>query len=289
MLSLVISHTCALLATLLQQWARICLKVTTKSCYSLHKQARIRAFLAEGTEKPLLPWTVEALPALLHISLFLFFAGLVVFLWNVDLTIFKLALSWVGICTALYGCITFMPIFRHDSPYSTRLLLPVWHIVTEIRFLAFRALRRLTFLTYFITETYLRFSTLARRSFKSLKQGTQKMFEETALNSPSETDAPAFLWTFDCLDDDHKLERFFVGLPGFRSSKVVKDPLPSLTEEGKQKLFEALIELLDHTISSELLPELVKSRRAMMCKKAIKHAHVPFRVIHRFIFQIWRV
>ena len=178
-----------------------------------------------------------------------------------------------------------MPLFRHNSPY-THLSFPVWHIVTAIRFLAFRTLQRLTFLTYFSTETYLRFSALAWRSFKSLKQGMQKTFEDTSLNSPSEIHARAFLWTSNCLDDDHELERFLVGLPGFRSSKVVKDPLPSLGEEGKQKLFEALIGLLDHTISSELLPKLVKSRRAMMCKKAINQAHVPFRVIHQFVFQI---
>jgi hypothetical protein len=86
------------------------LKVT-HSRYSPHKRARIRAFFAEGVEKCLLPWVVETLPTLLHISLFLFFAGLVVFLWNVNLTIFKLVLSWVAICTALYGCITFFFFF----------------------------------------------------------------------------------------------------------------------------------------------------------------------------------
>ncbi|KAF8263892.1 hypothetical protein EI94DRAFT_1519046, partial [Lactarius quietus] len=82
-LSLVISLTCALLATLLQQWARRYLRVT-QSRYSPHKRARIRAFFAEGVEKLLLPWTVETLPTLLHMSLFLFFAGLVVFLSNVN-------------------------------------------------------------------------------------------------------------------------------------------------------------------------------------------------------------
>jgi hypothetical protein len=85
-LSLAISLTCALLATFPQQWARRYLKVT-HSCYSPHKRARTRVFFAEGVEKCLLPWAVDALPTLLHISLFLFFAGLVVFLWNVDLTI----------------------------------------------------------------------------------------------------------------------------------------------------------------------------------------------------------
>ena len=78
-MSLVISLTCALLATLLQQWARRYLKIT-QSRYQPHKRTRIRAFFAEGVEKCLLPWTVDALPTLLHLSLFLFFAGLVVFL-----------------------------------------------------------------------------------------------------------------------------------------------------------------------------------------------------------------
>ena len=100
-MSLVISLTCALLATFLQQWARRYLKIT-QSRYSPHKRARIRAFFSEGVDKCLLPWTVEALPTLLHISLFLFFAGLVVFLCNVNLTIFKLVLSWIGLCAALY-------------------------------------------------------------------------------------------------------------------------------------------------------------------------------------------
>ncbi|KAH9057271.1 hypothetical protein EDB87DRAFT_1565550, partial [Lactarius vividus] len=78
-MSLVISVTCALLATLLQQWVRRYLKVTQPR-YSPHKRARIRTFFFEGVEKYLLPWVVDALPALLHVSLYLFFAGLVVFL-----------------------------------------------------------------------------------------------------------------------------------------------------------------------------------------------------------------
>ncbi|KAI0264153.1 hypothetical protein BC834DRAFT_826764, partial [Gloeopeniophorella convolvens] len=83
LMSLVISLTCALLATLLQQWARRYLRVTQPR-YSPRKRARIRAFFAEGVEKLGLPWTVEALPALLHIALFLFFVGLVVFLSNIN-------------------------------------------------------------------------------------------------------------------------------------------------------------------------------------------------------------
>ena len=213
-LSLVISITCALLATLLQQWARRYLKATQPR-YSPHKRARIRAFFAEGVDKFLLPWAVEALPTMLHLSLFLFFAGIVVFLWNVNLTIFKLVLSWIGLCTALYGCITFIPIFCHDSPYHTPLSLPVWHFVMGIPLLTFRALERITgSFDCFSVETYFRFRDLADGYGRLLVQGMQKIVEETAFNSPPEVDTRAFLWTFDCLDKDHELERLLMNSIG---------------------------------------------------------------------------
>ena len=275
--SLIISLTCALLATLLQQWARRYLKVT-QSRYSPHKRARIRAFFAEGVEKRLLPWTVDTLPTLLHISLFLFFAGLVVFLCNVNLTIFKLVLSWVGLCVALYGCITCLPIICHDSPYYTPLSLPTWHIVTGTLFFIYRFLRWFNRLVYSRRRSFRRFRDLAISCRKSLVRGMQKTAEETALSSSSKIDTRACMWTFDCLDEDHELERFFSGLPGFRSSKVVNDPLPSLTEEEMQKLYWALHGLLDRTFSSDLLPAHIKKRRALICAKAVDPKHMPFNV-----------
>ncbi|KAH9057255.1 hypothetical protein EDB87DRAFT_1686538 [Lactarius vividus] len=285
-LSLVISLACALLATLLQRWARRYLKVT-QSRYSPHKRAQIRAFFSEGVDKFLLPWAVETLPTLLHVSLFLFFAGLVVFLCNVDLTIFKSVLSWVSICTVLYGCITFMPIFRHDSPYHTPLSLPAWNIVTGIPFVTFRVLRWLTGFPCFSYGSLNRFLDLEGSSRKLLVQGMQKTAEETALNSPSDLVTRAFLWTFDSLDEDHELERFFSGLPGFRSSKVVDDPLPVLTEDQQRKLLRALIGLSDRTFSSDLLPEPVKNRRAVICTKALDPAEIPYAyqwILHRIVY-----
>ncbi|KAH9054800.1 hypothetical protein EDB87DRAFT_1795704, partial [Lactarius vividus] len=268
-LSLVVSLTCALLATLLQQWARRYLKVT-QSRYSPHKRARIRAFFAEGVNKYLLPWAVETLPALLHISLFLFFAGLVVFLCNVNITAFKLVLSWVGVCTALYGCITLMPIFHHDSPYYTSLSSSVWFIVFGICHITSQVRGWLVWSVYYRRPVF-------RRSWgryhELLLQGMHRTAEETALNSRSDIDARAFLWMFDSLDEDHELERFYSGLPGFRSSKVVDDPLPGLTHWQKWKLFQPVTGLLDRTFSSDLLPAPVKKRRAMICAKAVDPAH----------------
>ncbi|KAH9071405.1 hypothetical protein EDB83DRAFT_248537 [Lactarius deliciosus] len=285
-LSLVISISCALLATLLQQWARRYLKVTQPR-YSLHKRARIRAFFFEGVDKFLLPWAVEALPTLLHVSLFLFFAGISVFLWNVNLTIFKSVVSWVGICTALYGCITFVPIFRHDSPYHTPLSLPAWHIAAGISFVTFRVLQWFTRSVYFRYNATRRFSKRRISYHKMLLQGMLKTAEETALKSPPDIDTRSFLWTFDSLDEDHELERFFSGLPGFRSSKVVDDPLPRLTEEQKEKLSMALEGLFDRTFSSDLLPESVKNWRAIICARALDPALFPHEygdVMHSITF-----
>ena len=273
-LSLVISLTCALLATLLQQWARRYLKLT-RSRYSPHKRARIRAFLAEGVEKLLLPWAVDTLPTLLHISLFLFFAGLVVFLSNVNLTIFRSVLCWVSVCTALYGCFTFMPLIRHDSPYHTPLSLPAWHIVTGMLFLTFRTLGRLAWgWNWFSWATRDRFDNLAQSYGEWLVLGMRKTIEETALKLPSEIDTRAFMWTFDSLDEDHELERFFSGLPGFRSSKVIEQPLSSLTGEETWRLHRAMAGLLDRTLSSDLLPTPVKERRVIICAKATDRAQI---------------
>ena len=286
-MSLVISITCALLATLLQQWARRYLKVT-QTRYSPHKRARIRSFFFEGVERFLLPWAVEVLPALLHISLFLFFSGLVVFLCNINLTAYKLVLSWVGICTAIYGCITFMPIFRHDSPYYTPLTSIVWHILIGIPSITFRILLWFSRSAHFPLGAYLRVHGLEASYRKLFLQGMQRTAEETALKSPSEIDTRAFMWTFNCLDEDHELEHFFAGLPGFRSSKVVKDPLPNLTQEETQRIFTALIGLLDRTFSSNLLPAPDKNRRATICAKAVDPAEIPYAywwILDRVVFE----
>ena len=272
-MSLVISLTCAFLATLLQQWARRYLKVT-HSRLSPDKRARIRAFFAEGVDKHLLPVAVEILPALLHISLFLFFAGLVVFLSNVNLTIFKLVLSWVGVCVALYGCFTVMPIIRHDSPYYTSLSSSAWPIVTGFACFTTGVGAFLLFYVVRWRRGGMWLGEFAGQCYDLLSHGMQKTVDEAALKSSSKIVNRAFMWTFESLDEDHELERFFSGLPGFCSSKVVGDPLPRLTEIEQQKLCDALIGLLDRTFASDLLCAPVKARRAIICAKAA-NPHLP--------------
>ncbi|KAI0000054.1 hypothetical protein BJV77DRAFT_939703 [Russula vinacea] len=141
-LSLVISLTCALLATLVQQWARRYLRVAYPR-YSPRKKARIRAFYRQGVENLHIPWTMEAVPVLLHISLFLFFAGLSVFLFGVHPAIFKVVTAWIALCVILYAWLTSLPIIHKDSPYSTPLSASVSFCLTGIRYLFFRLIQQL--------------------------------------------------------------------------------------------------------------------------------------------------
>jgi hypothetical protein len=88
----------------------------------------LRAFFANSVDKLHLSWVIEALPILLHLSLSLFLAGLLIFLFNANQTAFIAVAGWVTLFGGIYACITFMPIFRHDSPFYAPLSSTAWFL-----------------------------------------------------------------------------------------------------------------------------------------------------------------
>ncbi|KAF8464196.1 hypothetical protein DFH94DRAFT_640273, partial [Russula ochroleuca] len=82
-LSLLMSLTGAFLAVFIQQWAQSYLQATGER-HCPKDQARIRIFRADGLDKLDLNRVTRAVPILIHVSLFLFFSGLPVFLFNVN-------------------------------------------------------------------------------------------------------------------------------------------------------------------------------------------------------------
>ncbi|KAI0245374.1 hypothetical protein BJV78DRAFT_412285 [Lactifluus subvellereus] len=116
-LSLAINLSCAMMATLIRQWARRYLRITQSPRYSLHERARIRAFFANGVDVCWLPQVIEGIPVLIEVSLFLFFSGLLTLLASMHSTVF-LAVFWLPLMIfCAYVIITIMPLVRHDSPY----------------------------------------------------------------------------------------------------------------------------------------------------------------------------
>ena len=76
--------------------------------------------------------------------------------------------------------------------------------------------------------------------FFEVLETTRLTPEKAALNSSSEIDTRALMWTFDSLDEDHELECFFSGLPGFHNSNVLKEPLHGLNSQQRLRLLEAV-------------------------------------------------
>jgi hypothetical protein len=287
--SLVINLSCALLATLLQQWARRYLRVT-KPRYSPRKRAPIRTFFAEGVRRLHLSWTVEAMTTLLHISLFFFFAGLCVFLFGIHSTVFKVAVAWVGLCFVINAYVTALPIVYKDSPYHAPLSTIIWLCVASVRY------------TVFLTDDSLhRHNTAMPGSLVAHdpeEDQPQSRFpsnllmraEEYASGLPSDIDHRALSWTFDSLDEDDDLEQFFDSVPGFCSPSTLDNPVGSFIGANGAKLSNALTGLMDRTPPSSLVPELVKQRRITICTKAINAANLfgPWWILPRVLLGEWQ-
>jgi hypothetical protein len=285
-LSLVVSLTCAFLAILLRQYARYYLRFTNPP-YSPHKRARIRAFFAEGVERLHLPWIVDALPTLLYISLFLFFAGLCVFLFGVHKTVFNVVIAWVGLCVIVYAYVTALPILHKDCPYHAPLAAFAWFCYVGVRY---------TFSAPDIPRSNTSMpGTLTRdpeddRSRSLSSYSLRKTAEEYASRAPAEIDYRSLEWTFDSLDQDSDLEKFFEGVPDFCNSKVVDNPVGGFIRQNNGKLSTALTLLMDRTLSSSLVSEAAKQRRITICTRAVSAANLfgPWWILPRVLLGGWQ-
>ncbi|KAH9033188.1 hypothetical protein EDB83DRAFT_2296495 [Lactarius deliciosus] len=125
-LSLVLSLTCALIATLLQQWARRYLQLIQRN-HAPHDRAHIREYFYRGALKFHIFGLVETLPLLLLVSVFLFFAGLIAFALHANHTVAWFTVATVGFCSLSYIALTLMPLKYHDCPYHTPFTSFLWY------------------------------------------------------------------------------------------------------------------------------------------------------------------
>ena len=281
------SVTGALLAVFIQQWAFSYLQATQER-HSPRDRARIRAYHAEGLEKLYLHRVTRAVPILIHLSLFLFFSGLPVFLFNVNRTVFNVILTWIALCVAGYACITLMPIFRHDSPYYSPLSSSIWWCVTNALFIVHRLLsnflRRDSFILRWYDTHYMGFH-LRWPSLGTMKKAAARF----ALRLSSDIDYRALSWMFTTLNDDDEFEQFFDALPSLCDSEALENPRTSFIEPNWDMLSRALIGMMDRTLLSDLVPEEVKQRRIIICVKAIDATSLlgPWWTLRRVLFGDW--
>ncbi|KAF8474393.1 hypothetical protein DFH94DRAFT_127873 [Russula ochroleuca] len=126
-LSLVLSIMSALSAILIQQWARRYLQLPQIPGLA-SEQARVRSFLFFGAHKYGITHAVGLPPLLLHLSILLFFAGLVLFFYIVHKTIAIVLLISVGLFGVVYLALTILPCIDYHSPYRTPMSNVLWYI-----------------------------------------------------------------------------------------------------------------------------------------------------------------
>ena len=260
------SLTGALLAVFIQQWAQSYLQATQKRRRRPHTRARIRAFHAEGLEKLCLLRVTRTMPIPIHVSLFLFFAGLPIFLFNVNRTVFNVVVTWLAICVAGYACITFMPIFYQNSPYYSPLSSSIWWCV----------------------HWYADRHAKSHFHWPSLR-AIQKAAGRFARNLPSKFDYDTLLRMFKTLNNEDEFELFFDALPSLCDSKRLHDARTEFIIPNKTRLSRALTGMMDRTLLSELVHEEVKQRRITICTKVVRETSLlkPSDLLRRVLFGDW--
>jgi hypothetical protein len=199
---------------------------------------------------------------MVHLSLFIFFAGLLVYLFNIHHTVFKVVVCWVALLTTVYGFITFMPVFWHDSPYYSPLSTAVLSLTGTILY----AVLNVPHITarHFSPRVENSIYSLRVRYYCWMTGGLEMAAGEATWRRQSDIDGHILDWTAHALDEDDTLERFVEAIPGFYQSDEVKD----IPKSAESSFMRPLNGFMYRTLGSNSVSGSVKGRRLALCFEA---------------------
>ncbi|KAJ6504935.1 hypothetical protein DFH09DRAFT_288428 [Mycena vulgaris] len=262
-LSLGFSLSCALIATLVEQWSRDFIQKTEMRPSPIIR-ARIFSYLYFGLQRFGMHTTVACLPVLLHVSLVLFFAGLVAFLQPINTPVMTIAALMLGFISATYAYLTVLPIYSSDCPYRTPLSAMAWALFLRLR-AAFNAHHKSA-----VDEE----STAAHHDSplpKNIPTLTEAMTRDATQKSHhrDQRDTRAILWTVESLTDNNELEQFVEALPDLiLGRRAYGEMINTLLEDRDIHLVSRIEGLLRSCDSGVLLPQL-QTHRKLSCLKAM--------------------
>ena len=237
-MALAFSLVAALLAILVQQWVRNYMHAFQRYSDPL-KSSRLRQYLFEGCERWYMPNIAEAVPSCLHVSLFLFFAGLGDSLFNTNTTVGINTVAPIGICSLLYILATVIPIIFPQSPYQNAFSGIIWYLFQKLHGRRFRD----------------------RGADGGLKPVSAKMVQgqmQLAMEEKEERkdrDVRAIQWLIDNLMEDAEMEQFVMAIPGSFSTDWGVDVWKRVSErrnsDKRRRNEPAVGPLTDMTISTE--------------------------------------
>ena len=285
-LSLVLSLTCALMATLLQQWARRYLQIVRQN-HPPHIRAHIREYFYQGARRFRIFGLVELLPTLLIVAVLLFFAGLVVFAFLTNNTVAYTTLAIVGFCFLSYIALTLMPLVFHDSPYCTPLTSALWFASQIIKLffasVLHRGARQLFRRWRAVSEETVELLRLLHKSrAKSWSEDMIYDLVNSARHISMDRYTETLTWTLHQLDKDHELMEFVSGIPRLYESEVffslentdgLRNIRRVLAVLPGPKSFDAplpwsIIWLAKRAIAADL-PKPIQQKRIRTCLKAL--------------------
>ncbi|KAJ7614957.1 hypothetical protein FB45DRAFT_1109325 [Roridomyces roridus] len=256
-LSLGLSLSCALMATLVEQWARDFIQRTDMRP-SPPIRARIFSYLYYGLRRFRMHSVVELVPLLLHISVALFFAGLIPFLYPVNKAVMGVCAFVLLVIVGGYAGLTVLPILYSDCPYRT----PLSSLARYI---------------WMCGERADRLDPRGPGSFGSEKSRslTDVMTRDAVKESPqrSERDSRALVWTMKSLTADSELEPLIEALPdivwdGRGPRELYRDQVQALLNPSA-RLLPRIEDLLRSCEGGPIVAQSLRERRQVACLKAI--------------------
>ena len=260
--SLVINIKGALLATLIHQWTDRYVGLT-KPLGCTHERARIRQYTFNGIGTFHILLATDVVPTLLHLSVFLFFAGLLILLRHISHTVFNAVVGWVVLCVVIYAYITFLPICQPPNPHYAPISSLAWYVYANILYppLVLPVKRMICNMN-------------VRHPAACLLKRVEEKTEEIILGETPKLDAGILeSLALVILCEDGAQEKFFEVIPGFYGSQVVhmQNVKSFLSPTFFTNFRYAVNRFLDQTLSSDSVSELVRSRRLLTCLNATQN------------------
>jgi Family of unknown function (DUF6535) len=258
-LSLFLSLTCALMSTLIQQWAREYLQYSQLSAPP-QKRARVRAYLFQGLTKFQMRRMVESIPVFLHISVFLFFFAVSEFLHTVNGEVGLAARISVSVLLLAYLILSVLPLVVSSSPYQTALTTPLRPCVIILRFVFFRLPMLAMKGSPPISFRSVIHATLQHKRSRDLLADTERR--------AASLDHLALQWLLKGVDEDN-MDKFVTGLPALIHSPFITDATATMEALVTDGILESVGDHLTTCMSSRELSQTVSITRAMASVEAL--------------------
>ena len=262
-LSLCISLSCALAATLVQQWATRYLRVSQEQKVALHR-VRVRTYLFEGKLNFHTRHIAENISLLMHAAIFLFFAGLIEFLYTINHEVAYFVIVAVSIFAFIYIVLTGLPVIFRQCPYQTPLSSILWYLGHGL----------VVALLWLFSWSSNHVRAWKEEFCMRLHYGITKHLVNKA-DLKNQIDLKALQFALRSCRDENDVEGFLDAIPGYLQSNDSESHIADIGELLNAKdediqLSRRMVLLFASCVDADgRMDKTVRRRRAITCARAI--------------------